>query len=248
MNYNEQTLVLFGAMLAANNKEEKIQARNQIVELNIKLVSEVLKKYRPYTEDQFQNGCMGLIQATDTFDPSYGVPFSSWACRCIEQAIQKAYHQSQREVTEHYSMVYLDAETTLGNGDKTTNGDLYEDPEAELALSQFADEDEWAYLCETVIAPCINKVADQGRHMQTKLDIDHWCELEFLYVRELVFGDSQKCRLNLSQIADILGVSTQNVRMRHGRVMELIFKEVWNYMHVSFKELLSRLRGDKKLP
>jgi len=43
-------------------------------------------------------------------------------------------------------------------------------------------------------------------------------------------------------------VSVQNVRTRHERVMEVVFQRMWDYMNLSFAELLERLRHDKKIP
>ena len=56
----------------------------------------MLKKYRPYSDDNFQNGCLGLIQAAESYQPIKGVPFHNFACFCIERSIQLAFKKQQR--------------------------------------------------------------------------------------------------------------------------------------------------------
>ena len=58
----QQTLACYQAVKEGN--AEPIEMYNRVVELNIKLVHTVLAKYKPYTEDQFQIGCMGLLSAS----------------------------------------------------------------------------------------------------------------------------------------------------------------------------------------
>ena len=72
----------------AGNRE----ARNQIVEKNIGLVWNIVKRYagRGYDqEDIFQIGCIGLIKAIDHFDTSYQVKFSTYAVPMISGEIKR---------------------------------------------------------------------------------------------------------------------------------------------------------------
>ncbi len=252
VDYKTKTEDLYRAMQELPEDDARqIDLRNSVIELNIKLVSHVLKKYRPYTDDDFQNGCLGLIQAADNYQISRGVPFSSFACFCIERSIQLAYKQRQRSIEEQVEpdkWLRLDGFTTLGNGDKIENSDLIWDERAQVELDRFIEVNQLEYLCTTIIHPSIAEVADRGKHMPRKVDIEQWKQLEFVYIMELVFTDSQKKRFNLTQLAREVGLSIQNVRMRHERVMEVIFQRMWDYMTLSYGEMLSRLRGTKTIP
>ncbi len=63
-----------------------LQAKEQLVNGNLKLVLSILKKYNNRTDnmdDLFQIGCIGLIKAVDNFDLSHEVKFSTYAVPMI---------------------------------------------------------------------------------------------------------------------------------------------------------------------
>lgn len=67
-------------------------ARNQVVEENIGLVWNMVKRFngRGYDpEDLFQIGCIGLIKAIDHFDLGYDVKFSTYAVPMIMGEIKR---------------------------------------------------------------------------------------------------------------------------------------------------------------
>lgn len=68
------------------------EARNQLVEENIGLVWNIVKRFsgRGYEkEDIFQIGCIGLIKAIDHFDLSFQVKFSTYAVPMITGQIKR---------------------------------------------------------------------------------------------------------------------------------------------------------------
>ena len=68
------------------------EARNQIVEANMGLVGNIVKRFlgRGYEqEDIFQIGCIGLIKAIDNFDMQYNVKFSTYAVPMITGEIKR---------------------------------------------------------------------------------------------------------------------------------------------------------------
>ena len=78
---NEEMTELF-KRLQENNKE----ARNLLVQGNLKLVLSILKKFVNRTDnmdDLFQIGCIGLLKAIDNFDLSHEVKFSTYAVPMI---------------------------------------------------------------------------------------------------------------------------------------------------------------------
>lgn len=61
-------------------------AKEKLINGNLKLVLSILRKYNNRTEnmdDLFQVGCIGLIKAIDNFDLSFDVKFSTYACPMI---------------------------------------------------------------------------------------------------------------------------------------------------------------------
>lgn len=68
------------------------EARNQVVEENVGLVWNIVKRFngRGYdAEDLFQIGCIGLIKAIDHFDLQYDVRFSTYAVPMIMGEIKR---------------------------------------------------------------------------------------------------------------------------------------------------------------
>ncbi len=68
------------------------EARNKIVEENVGLVWNIVKRFsgRGYdVDDIFQIGCIGLIKSIDNFDIQFGVKFSTYAVPMIMGGFRK---------------------------------------------------------------------------------------------------------------------------------------------------------------
>ena len=78
---NEKMTELFKRL-----QENDEEARNLLVQGNLKLVLSILKKFVNRTDnmdDLFQIGCIGLLKAIDNFDLSHEVKFSTYAVPMI---------------------------------------------------------------------------------------------------------------------------------------------------------------------
>ncbi len=67
-----------------------IEARNILVERNLRLVAHIMKKYYANTADQedlISIGTIGLIKGISTFDTSKGARLATYAARCVENPI-----------------------------------------------------------------------------------------------------------------------------------------------------------------
>ena len=66
------------------------EARNTLIEHNLRLVAHIVKKYYSQNADQddlISVGTIGLIKAVMTFDAAKGSRLATYAARCIDNAI-----------------------------------------------------------------------------------------------------------------------------------------------------------------
>ena len=67
-----------------------MEARNVLIEHNLRLVAHIIKKYYTQTRDQedlISIGTIGLIKGISSYKPDKGVRLATYAARCIENAI-----------------------------------------------------------------------------------------------------------------------------------------------------------------
>ena len=83
-----------------------LEARNILVERNLRLVAHIMKKYYAQTSDQedlISIGTVGLIKGITTFDASKGARLATYAARCVENEILM-YFRSQRKSAQDVSL------------------------------------------------------------------------------------------------------------------------------------------------
>ena len=86
-------------------KEGDNEARNKLVEHNLRLVAHIIKKYygtKCEQDDLVSIGTIGLIKAINTFKPDKKIRLSSYASRCIENEILmhlRAVKKTERDVS-----------------------------------------------------------------------------------------------------------------------------------------------------
>lgn len=76
-----------------------LEARNKLIEHNLRLVAHIVKKYYTSsadTEDLVSIGTIGLIKGVNTYRPDKGVRLATYAARCVENEILM-YFRSQRK-------------------------------------------------------------------------------------------------------------------------------------------------------
>ena len=75
--------------LEAFHTHGDLNARNALIEHNLRLVAHIIKKYYSSVRDQedlISIGTIGLIKAVSTFDYTKGIRLATYASRCIENA------------------------------------------------------------------------------------------------------------------------------------------------------------------
>ena len=86
-------------------QEGDINARNKLIEHNLRLVAHVVKKYSQTKEDSeelLSIGTIGLIKGITSFNPDKGVRLATYASRCIDNEILmliRSNKKSQNDVS-----------------------------------------------------------------------------------------------------------------------------------------------------
>lgn len=80
-------------------------ARNKLIEHNLRLVAHIIKKYYSGVRDQedlISIGTIGLIKAVSTFDYTKGTRFATYASKCIENEILMYFRNQKKTSQEIY--------------------------------------------------------------------------------------------------------------------------------------------------
>ncbi len=89
-------------LLREGTPEESKQARDILIERNLRLVAHVAKKYQNVDEDMddlISIGCIGLIKAVNTFDAGKG-RLATYACRCIDNELLMLLRSKRKTARE----------------------------------------------------------------------------------------------------------------------------------------------------
>lgn len=96
----------------SRNEEEKlfnemkngdINARNKIIEHNLRLVSHIIKKYYSSYENPdelLSIGSLGLIKAVDSFKNDFGTKFATYGARCIQNEILMFFRSQKKTIND----------------------------------------------------------------------------------------------------------------------------------------------------
>lgn len=83
--------------------EGDLEARNNLIEHNLRLVAHIVKKY--YTsggdpDDLISIGTIGLIKGISTYRPDKGVRLATYASRCIENEILMHFRAERKSASD----------------------------------------------------------------------------------------------------------------------------------------------------
>ena len=80
-----------------------LEARNILIERNLRLVAHIMKKYYAVDSDQedlISIGTIGLIKGISTFDASKGARLATYAARCVENEILMHFRAQKKSAQD----------------------------------------------------------------------------------------------------------------------------------------------------
>ena len=184
-------------------KEKKdVNARNMLVEHNLRLVAHIIKKYYAVVSDKddlVSIGTIGLIKAINTFDITKKIRLSSYASRCIENEILM-YFRSLKKNSQDISL--NEAIDTDKDGNPLTLMDIISSDEniAEMLELKLSSEKLHKYIDNTLTPR----------------------EKTIIMLRYGLAGDQP---LTQREVADILHISRSYVSRIEKKVLEKLKKK-----------------------
>lgn len=146
------------AELLARKMQGDEEARNILIERNLRLVAHIVKKFDNTgedAEDLISIGTIGLIKAINTFDPGKKTRLATYAARCIENDIS---------MTQGGVFSFMDYLATGCINRQTKRRSGWESPDELRA--EFPDHRHQSYTC---------LLAGQPQSRQRHLQIPHIC-------------------------------------------------------------------------
>lgn len=121
-------------------KNKDLEARNVLIEHNLRLVAHIVKKFENYKDekdDLISIGAFGLIKAIDSYNFNTNTKLSTYASRCIENEILMYIRNTKKhkEVTSLYSSIGEDKD-----GNEIRLYDIIEDKNPSITSTLIAEE------------------------------------------------------------------------------------------------------------
>lgn len=185
-------------------KEGDQEAKNILVERNLRLVAHIVKKYSypgKEVDDLISIGTVGLIKAIDSFDCNKGTRLATYAARCIENEILMLIRNNKKTKGE----VYLQEPIGI---DKEGN---------EISLMDVLSSDE-----DSIIEIVENKI--QVKKLYSK--IEKSLVTRERIVIEMRYGLIDGKPKTQREIAKLLGISRSYVSRIEKRALKKLFKEL----------------------
>lgn len=101
------------SILLSLSTSSQLEARNTLVERNLRLVAYIAKKFENSEvatfDDFFSIGCIGLTKAANTFAIEKNVKFATYAARCIENEMLMYLRKNKK----HLAVISLDTPLSI---------------------------------------------------------------------------------------------------------------------------------------
>ena len=181
-----------------------LEARNKLVEHNLRLVAHIVKKYyqNDDADDLISIGSIGLIKGINTYKPDKGVRLATYASRCIENEILMYFRSRKKTAGDVSLSEALDADGE-GNGLQ-----LMDVVAAEEDLADKIGSREQCESLRAVLDRCLDQREARiirlryglgGRKPLTQLETAERCGISRSYVSRLEKRALEKLRLALDE-------------------------------------------------
>ena len=111
-----------------------LEARNILIERNLRLVAHIMKKYYTLSADQddlISIGTIGLIKGISTFNEAKGTRLATYAARCVENEILMHFRAQKKSSSDVSLSEYIETDKDGGSLSLMdvvcTDEDLFED-------------------------------------------------------------------------------------------------------------------------
>ena len=187
--------------------EGDLEARNQLVEHNLRLVAHIIKKYYTQTDDQedlISIGTIGLIKAVETYKPAKNIKLATYASRCIENEIlmhlrKNANRRGEVSLDEPLNTDW-DGNELLLSDVLGTEGDSIEKP-----IEDDVDRD--------LLFTAVSRLSPRDRTIIT-----------------MRFGLDGRKERTQKEVADQLGISQSYISRLEKRIIDKLKKEILRMM------------------
>jgi len=122
-------------------KEGDKEARDKLIEHNLRLVAHIVKKYNMVdkeTDDLISIGTIGLIKAIDTFDDEKGIRLATYASRCIDNELLMMLRSGKRLAKEVYLYDPIGSDR---EGNEINLLDIIEEAETDIVENIMLEDD-----------------------------------------------------------------------------------------------------------
>ena len=174
-----------------------LDARNILIERNLRLVAHIMKKYYSQSADQedlISIGTIGLIKGISTFDSSKGARLATYAARCAENEILMHF-RSQRKSAQDVSL--SDYIETGSDG-------------AALSLMDVVAED----------ADLMERISTKEQIRQLRDAVEKVLTPQEREVVQLRYGLTGKNPMRQREVAEITGISRSYISRIEKRALE----------------------------
>ena len=178
-------------------REGSIEARNILIEHNLRLVVYVAKRFENdiyNLEDLISIGTLGLIKGINTYKTDKNIKLATYASRCIENEILMYLRKKQRQKTE----VSLDEPLNKDyDGNELLLSDVISDESTYLIYEINFEEDKKS------LQECLQELKPREKE-----------------ILEMRFGLNDNEELTQKEVADFLGISQSYISRLEKKILQ----------------------------
>ena len=184
------------------------EAKNELIEHNLRLVAHIIKKYYASYRDQedlISIGTIGLIKAASTFNSSKGTKFATYASRCIENEILMYLRRNSKtklevSIDEPLNVDWDGNELLLSDILGTDEDTIYKDLENEAERK--------------ILFRALNKLSGREKMIvRMRFGLDH----------------PEGKEMTQKEVADLLGISQSYISRLEKKIMTRLRREMIRY-------------------